>query len=127
MWRDSARPSSSRSAMPGQCPRAPLRRRAISFSQGAEWKALISRYIGTMPLSAKPCPGEQTISMAPPPEMPVSSAMRAKLGAAASDSHWAAPRAIPSPPVAVSTGILASDAFIVMSPAPFSLRPIGRW
>ena len=48
--------------------------------------------------------------------------MIAKLGAAASDSHWAAP-----PREVLSTGLLASDAFIVMSLAPFSLRPIGRW
>ena len=31
--------------------RTPLRRLTISFSQGAEWKALISKYIGTIPLS----------------------------------------------------------------------------
>ena len=59
--------------------------------------------------------------MAPPPEIPVTSAMIAKLGAAASDSQWAAP-----PPIPLSTGIFASDAFIVMSVAPFSRRPIGR-
>src|SRR4051794_17370553 len=45
----------------------PRRRRKISFSQGVEWKALISTYIGTMPLSGHaPCP-EHSESMAPPP------------------------------------------------------------
>ena len=76
----------------------------------------------TIPLSAEPCPGEQTISMAPLPAVLVSSAMIAKLGAAASDSQWAGPL----PLVAASAGIFASDAFIAMSVAPFSTRPIGR-
>lgn len=31
--------------------RGRFRRLGISFSQGAEWKALINRYIGTIPLS----------------------------------------------------------------------------
>src|SRR3546814_18559653 len=33
--------------------RAEARRPAISFSQGAEWKALISRYIETIPLRSE--------------------------------------------------------------------------
>ena len=43
---------------------APLRRLPISRSQGAEWKALISRYIVTMPFSGEP-PGsdEQIIAI----------------------------------------------------------------
>jgi hypothetical protein len=52
---------------PDQDRRAPLRRLEISFSQGAEWKALISTYIGTIPLSGDACEAEQGISSAPPP------------------------------------------------------------
>jgi len=40
---------------------APLRQLEISFSQGAEWKALISRYIGTIPLSCSPFQAAGTI------------------------------------------------------------------
>jgi hypothetical protein len=54
------------------------RRLAISFSQGVEWKALISTYIGTIPLSGDAA--EQSMS---PPRTPVSSAIIAKVGAAA--------------------------------------------
>ncbi len=47
-------------------PRAALRRREISFSQGAEWNSLISTYIGTIPLSGDTsCPAEHIMS-APP-------------------------------------------------------------
>jgi hypothetical protein len=49
-----------------QDPRAPLRRLEISFSQGAEWKALISTYIGTIPLSGDACEAEQGKSGGPP-------------------------------------------------------------
>jgi hypothetical protein len=34
---------------------AALRQREISFSQGVKWKALISAYIGTIPLSGDMC------------------------------------------------------------------------
>src|SRR6266567_8570316 len=38
-------------------------RREISFSQGAEWNALISRYIGTIPLNGDtPCGAEHIMS-----------------------------------------------------------------
>jgi hypothetical protein len=71
--------------------RAPLRQREISFSQGAEWKALISRYIGTIPLSGDaPCAAEQSIFDMLPPSTPASSAMIAKVGAAARDSKQSA-------------------------------------
>src|SRR3546814_6230031 len=57
--------------------RAEARRPAISFSQGAEWKALISRYIETIPLNGDvSCAAMQ--SMSEPPEAAVSSAMAAK-------------------------------------------------
>jgi hypothetical protein len=69
----------------------PPRRREISFSQGAEWKALISKYIGVIPLSGDAA--EQSISGGPLAETPLSSAMKAKVGAAARHSQSAAPRA----------------------------------
>jgi hypothetical protein len=64
----------------------------MRFSQGAKWKALISAYIGTIPLSGDaPCMAEQSISGVPPSADV--SAMIAKVGAAARDSQLAAPRA----------------------------------
>ena len=54
----------------------------ISFSQGAEWKALISKYIATIPLSGDACAAEHNASGAPSPAT-VSNAMTAKVGAAA--------------------------------------------
>jgi hypothetical protein len=60
-----------------------LRRDEISFSQGAEWKALISKYIGTIPLSGDALTLEHNASGDPPPRTQVSSAMIAKVGAAA--------------------------------------------
>jgi CO/xanthine dehydrogenase Mo-binding subunit len=79
---------------------AMLRRLEISFSQGAEWKALISTYIGTIPLSADAsCAPAQNMSGGPPPTNPVSSAMIAKVGAAARHSQSAAPRAAALPRV----------------------------
>jgi hypothetical protein len=83
---------------PDQDRPAPLRRLEISFSQGAEWKALMSKYIGTIPLSGDaPCAVEQSISGGPPPRTPVSSAIIAKVGAAARHSQSAAPRAAALP------------------------------
>lgn len=71
-----------------QEPRVPFRRREISFSQGAEWKTLISKYIGTIPFSGDACcADEQSMSGWSPPETPVSNAMMAKVGAAAKPSH----------------------------------------
>jgi hypothetical protein len=70
----------------------------ISFSQGTEWKALISKYIAAIPLSGDAaCVAEQRISGAPPPRAPVSSAMIAKVGAAARESQPAAPTAAAFP------------------------------
>jgi len=74
---------------------ARFRRLEISFSQGAEWTALISTYIGTIPPSGDAsCAAEQSMSGAPPPKTPVSSAMSAKVGAAARQSQSAAPNAV---------------------------------
>src|SRR5262245_13674427 len=71
-----------------------LRRLEISFSQGDEWKALISRYIGIMPLSGDAsCAAAQSISCGTLPKTPVRSAMIAKVGAAARHTQSAAPRA----------------------------------
>jgi len=54
---------------------ATLRRREISFSQGTTWNALISTYIGTIPLSADtPCAGEHIMS-APPSDKQLRIAM----------------------------------------------------
>src|SRR5713226_10784894 len=85
------------SAAPDQDRRVPLRRLEISFSQGAEWRALISMYIGTIPVSGDPCPAEQSISIGRPPRTPVISAMIAKVGVAARHSHLAMPSAAAVP------------------------------
>src|SRR5262245_63216752 len=73
---------------PDQDRRAPLLRLETSFSQGAEWKALISKYIETIPVSGDAsCAAEQSTSVGPPPKTPVSSPMIAKVGAAARGSQ----------------------------------------
>src|ERR1700730_9608273 len=87
-----------------------LRRLEISFSQGAEWKALISKYIGTMPLSGDALTIEHNASGDPPPRTPVSSAMIAKVGAA--------PRCSQSP-----AAIVAALPFS-QSPAPEPRLPV---
>src|SRR5271169_2001823 len=47
--------------------RVPFLWREISFSQGGEWKALISTYVGIMPLSGEVCSAaEQSTSSGPP-------------------------------------------------------------
>ncbi|QEX17981.1 hypothetical protein FRZ44_32850 [Hypericibacter terrae] len=73
------------------CDADQTRRRAISRSQGTAWKALISQYIGTMPPKGDPpCAAEQIMSAGPP----ASSAIAAKVGAAARQSQSAAPKEI---------------------------------
>ena len=62
-------------------------RLAISFSQGAEWKALISRYIGTIPPSGDALAGRTQRVRRTTAENAVSSAMIAKVGAAARQSQ----------------------------------------
>ena len=65
-------------------------RRQMSFSHGAEWKALMSRYIGTIPPSGDAwCIAAQRKSGSPPLKA-VSSAMMAKVGVAARHSQSAA-------------------------------------
>jgi len=91
--RQSSTPRRSIWRTPDQDRRTPLRRLEISFSQGAEWKALISKYIGTIPLSGDARATEQSISAGRPSRAPVSSAMIAKVGAAARHSQSAAPSA----------------------------------
>src|SRR4029434_11310196 len=76
----------------------------ISFSHGAEWEALISRYIVTIPLTGDTCAAEQSISAGPPPRTPVSSAMMAKVG----DAARASPSAAQSAP-ALRRGACPSD------------------
>jgi hypothetical protein len=64
-----------------------------NFSQGVKWKALISKYIGTIPLSGDAsCAAEQSMAGGPP-SADVSSAMIAKVGAAARHSQSVALRA----------------------------------
>jgi hypothetical protein len=71
--------------------RAPARQLDSSLSHGAKWKALINKYIGTIPVSDDPPrEAEQSISGMPPPWTAVSSAMIAKVGAAARDSSLSA-------------------------------------
>ena len=44
-----------------------LRHAEISLSQGVEWKALISKYIGTIPPTGDAFAAEQRLSSGPPP------------------------------------------------------------
>ena len=60
-----------------------------SFSQGARCRTLIKRYIGTMPPSGDMWADEQRRSGVASPKMLVTSAMIAKLGAAARPSQSA--------------------------------------
>jgi hypothetical protein len=70
-----------------------FRRLEISFSQGGEWKALISKYIGIIPLSGDVgSAAEQRRSGWPPTGTPVNSAIIAKVGAAARHSQSASRR-----------------------------------
>jgi len=81
-----------------QARRTAFRRLEISFSQGAEWKALISEYITTIPSSGDAWRvGEQSISGGPVLRALVSSAMIAKVGEAARDRTWIAAALVPSP------------------------------
>jgi hypothetical protein len=69
---------------PDQARWAPFRPLEISFCQGAEWKALISKHITTIPFSGDArCAAEQSISGGQTSKAPVSSAMIAKVGPAA--------------------------------------------
>ena len=69
----------------------------ISFSHGAAWKTLISRYMETIPPSGDACAPEHSIRAASSPEMSASSAATAKVGDAAKASQSAAldPAALP--------------------------------
>jgi hypothetical protein len=68
-----------------------LRCLETSFSQGGKWKALISKYIGTIPPSGDVwCMAEQSMSAVPLPSAAVTSAMMAKVGAAARRSQESA-------------------------------------
>jgi hypothetical protein len=68
----------------------------VSFSQGAAWKALISQYIAAIPLSGDACcAAAQSMSGGPALEKAISSAMVAKVGAAARHSQLAPRAAMP--------------------------------
>jgi len=80
-------------------------RRRISFSQGAEWNALISTYIGTIPLSGDtPCAAEHIMS-ASPPATQVSSAMTANVGGRKAEPTSRAERRR----IAAAPGFVSSD------------------
>jgi len=65
--------------MPPRLSVPPFRRLETSFSQGAKWNTLISKYIGTIPLGDETSrAAEHSISCGPPPRTPVSSAMIAR-------------------------------------------------
>jgi hypothetical protein len=71
-----------------QTSQAPHRPLLISLSHGAEWKALISTYIGTIPVNGDVVSAaEHSMSGMPPSQICVSTAMMAKVGAAASGSR----------------------------------------
>jgi hypothetical protein len=70
--------------------------REIIFSQGAKWQALISRYIGAMPLNRDIPEAEHKPSPEPSPRTQVSTAMIAKAGVAARCTNSAAALAVPS-------------------------------
>jgi hypothetical protein len=62
-----------------------------SLSHGAEWKTLINKYIGNIPVSEDaPCVAEHSASGMRPSRTPVRSAIVAKAGAAARDSSRSA-------------------------------------
>jgi hypothetical protein len=62
-----------------------------SLSHGPKWNALINKYIGAIPVNGEAsCAAEQSMSGMPPPWIPASNAMIAKVGAAASDSQSSA-------------------------------------
>jgi hypothetical protein len=86
----------------------------ISLSQGAKWKALISTYIGTIPLSGEASAIQR--KSRDPPSRGVSSAMMAKVGAAASDSQSAAARAVAWPLPAQAPTVSRSLAIITFVP-----------
>jgi hypothetical protein len=105
---------------------APFRRLEISFSQGPEWKALINAYIQTISFSGDAsCAVEQSMSARPLPRTPVSKAMIANVGAAASKSQPAASSAatLLPPPLArtVSPCVAAPEPVQSAGDSPLSV------
>src|ERR1700722_5442733 len=100
-----------------------LRRPAISLSQGAEWKAPIMKYMGTIPLMSAPCPDAEQSGSAPPPRQTVISAIVTKAGAAARPRQSAAIRAIAAPwlPAPIEIALIA-----VRLPPYFGTRLLQR-
>jgi hypothetical protein len=97
IWLSETGGTAESGAQPFAALQTPLRQPEISFSQGAEWKALISKYIGTIPPTGDAFAAEQNVSSGLLPATAVSSAMIAKVGAAASDSHLTMLRAAALP------------------------------
>src|SRR4026209_2963015 len=73
--------------------RAQFRRLEISFSQGGEWKALMNRYMRTIPLSGAPGPAEHSLTIGLS-SRPAGRAIIAKVGVAAMHSQLARPTAV---------------------------------
>ncbi|MBB4185697.1 hypothetical protein GGE07_002338 [Sinorhizobium terangae] len=107
-------------AVPGtkdyQDRRPGLRLLATSLSHGPEWKTLISRYIGTIPVKRDASSIDEQCMSADPPRTLVSSAMIAKVGAAAKDnSQSAAPKAAASAPGAQADPLPAAGILFELS------------
>jgi hypothetical protein len=67
-----------------------MRPREIRFNHGVAWKTVISTYIGAIPASSE-APCVEQIGSGAPPGSAVSTAIAAKVGAAARRSQPAAP------------------------------------
>jgi hypothetical protein len=93
-WTLARRFGTTRWRTPDQDRWLPLRWPDISFSQGAEWNALIKMYIHTVPFSGDACcAAAQSMSCGPPLRAAIRNAMIAKVGAAARHTQSAAPKA----------------------------------
>ncbi len=108
----------------GRC----LRCLEINSNHGAEWKALISTYIGTIPPKGEaPCADEQRMSAGPPPCAAVRSAMRAKLGVATKPIQRRRRARLPPP---LWWSVWHARSAIAVSLMPWSLssgrRPLRR-
>ena len=95
--------------------------------KGAAWKALISRYIAVIPPSGDVSGiAAQSMPDEPPPEVPVSSAMTAKVGDATRPSQSAAPGADAWPLPPPLPGVSHWVPIMVQSPV-CSRRRAGWW
>src|ERR1700761_9018247 len=94
-------------------------RRATSFSQGAAWKRLISRYIGAIPpIDHGAWAAEQSRSAPLSWARPLSSAITAKLGVAARPSQPNVAASGPLRDIAPSVAIMVSPRRIFVMTVP---------